>query len=246
MPPPLNTSLRGGMYVAWLLLRMFPYKWEAFDTVGIRRMAGFGGGNGGPKIEVPQLRPSDLFDKRRQRDSAKLKTYNKILEQIYTRIRTASREGADPYIIFSIPPFILGLPKIDLEDCVVYLVYMMRAQSYEVRYTYPNLLYISWKHHEKDYILKGSPIMQSMLATQSTKPKNELRAQSQSRVRFADQVQQPMAVGGRTGGAGAVSAGRAPPRSVTSYEPPSSFLDALEKGAVAEPRKAALDDFMGF
>jgi hypothetical protein len=107
----------------------------------------------GPKVEVPQLRPSELFDKRRDRDTSKLKSYNKILEQIYGRIKTASREGADPWVLYTIPPLLIGSPLIDLEDCVVYLVYMMRAQGYEVRYTYPNLLYISWKHHEKDYIL---------------------------------------------------------------------------------------------
>ena len=198
----------------------------------------------GPKVEVPQLRPADLFDKRRDRDTAKLKSYNKILEQIYGRIKTASREGADPWLIFSIPPFILGLPRIDLEDCVVYLVYMMRAQGYEVRYTYPNLLYISWKHHEKDYILKGSPIMQSMLATQNTKPKNEPRGQSAARVRFSDEIQgQPAQFGG---GPRPPTVGRAPPKSTTTYQPPTSFLDVLEKGPVAERPKDPLADFMMF
>jgi hypothetical protein len=203
----------------------------------------------GPKIEVPTLRPTDLFEKRKERDGAKLKSYNKILEQIYTRIKTASREGGDPWIIYTIPPFIIGLPTLDLEDCVVYLVYMLRAQSYEVRYTYPNLLYISWKHHEREYILKGSPIMSAMLATQNTKPKSELRGQSQARVRFQDQAQpssQRMSNTQSPIQQQAQTAGRAPPKSTTSYQPPTSFLDVLEKGPVAEPRKSALDDFLTF
>jgi hypothetical protein len=208
------------------------------------------------KVEVPILKPNELFEKRKQRDGAKLKSYNKILEQIYTRIRTSSKEGADPWIIYTIPPFIIGLPKLDLEDCVVYIVYMLRSQGYEVRYTYPNLLYISWKHHEREYILKGSPIMSAMLATQSSKPKTELRGQSQTRVRFAEQVQANNITTvnkGFTAQFGSSSSqpqpqtlGRAPPRSTTTYEPPSSFLDVLEKGPVAEPRKSALDDFMTF
>jgi len=203
----------------------------------------------GPRIEVPQLRPTDLFEKRKQRDGAKLRSYNKILEQIYTRVRTSSREGADPWIVYTIPPFIIGLPKLDLEDCVVYLVYMLRQQAYEVRYTYPNLLYISWKHHERDYILNGSPIMQSMLATQSTKPKGEVRGQAGTRVRFADQIQGAEAgpkspAGGGPGISRPQMIGKAPPRSTTQYQPPSSFLDVLEKGPVLEPRKSALDDFL--
>ena len=137
---------------------------------------------------------------------------------------------------------------------------MLRAQGYEVRYTYPNLLYISWKHHEREYILKGSPIMSAMLATQNTKPKNELRGQSQTRVRFNEQVQ--TSSGNTRPPTQQYAAkpsqytipsepqhqtlGRAPPRSTTMYEPPTSFLDVLEKGPVAEPRKTALDDFMTF
>lgn len=202
----------------------------------------------GGKPDVPQLRPSDLFEKRKQRDGAKLKSYNKILEQIYTRVRTSSREGADPWILYTLPPFIFGEMLFDLQDLVVYLVYMLRAQQYEVRYTYPNLLYISWKHHESDYILKGSPIMQTMLATQNTKPKHELRGQSQARVRFAETIHLSPAQFGRSPSSQTISqtVGRAPPRSVHEYQPPNSFLDSLEKGAPAEPRKSALDDFLNF
>jgi hypothetical protein len=202
--------------------------------------------------DVPVLPPNTLFDKRRERDGARLKAYNKILDQIYHRIKLSSREGGDPWILYTSPPFVLGLPKIDLEDCVVYLVYMMRSQGYEVRYTYPNLLYISWKHHEKEYILKGSPIMQSMLATQNTKPKGELRGQSAARVRFADQVMgapQQGQMGAQFGSPPQQrpqTMGRAPPKRVETYEPPTSFLDAVEKGAVAEPRKEALSDFLNF
>jgi len=228
-----------------------------------------------PKQDVPILKPSELFDKRRQREEEKQKSYNKILEQIYIRIRTSSREGSDPWITYVVPPFLLGLPKIDLQDCIVYIVYMLRAQTYEVRYTYPNLLYISWKHHEKDYILKGSPIMSAMLSTQSSKPKGELRAHSGARVQFAEQILSSPSAG--YGGASYGSnprtqqtqqyqqnqqnqqqnqyydppvqqrqpVGRAPPRSVTEYQPPSSFLDAVER-PVAEPRRSALDDFLNF
>lgn len=220
-------------------------------------MSGFGGG---PRVDVPQLRPNELFDKRRARDGAKLKTYNKILEQIYARIKTASREGADPWIIYTVPPFIIGLPKLELEDCIVFIVYILRQQGYEIRYTYPNLLYISWKHHEKNYILKESPIMSAMLQAQNTKPKGELRAQSQSRVRFADQVQQSASYPQQQQQQyyqqqqyqqqkpiqQPQTIGRAPPKSVTDYQPPTSFLDALEKGPVAEPRKEALSDFLNF
>jgi len=115
-------------------------------------------------LQTPQLNPSELYDKRRSKDSSRLRAYNKILEQIYNRIRTISKlPNSQCDLLYTIPPFILGLPKIDLEDCVVYIVYQLRHAGYEVRYTPPNMVYISWLHHEKSYLVEQSPIMAAML-----------------------------------------------------------------------------------
>ncbi len=114
--------------------------------------------------EVPRLNPADLYDKRRSKDASRLRAYNKILEQIYNRIRTISKlPNSQCYLLYTVPPFILGLPKLDLEDCVVYLMFQLRHAGYETRFTYPNMIYISWIHHEKSYIVEQSPIMQAML-----------------------------------------------------------------------------------
>jgi hypothetical protein len=113
---------------------------------------------------TPLLNPQDLYDKRRSKDAARLKAYNKILEQIYNKVRSISKlPNSQCYVLYTVPPFILGLPKIDLEDCVVYLIYQLRHAQYDVRYTPPNMLYISWAHHEKSYIMSQSPIMGAML-----------------------------------------------------------------------------------
>ena len=114
--------------------------------------------------EVPRLNPSELYDKRLSKDAGRLRAYNKILEQIYNRIRTISKlPNSQCYLLYTVPPFILGLPKLDLEDCVVYLMFQLRHTGYETRFTYPNMIYISWLHHEKSYIVEQSPIMQAML-----------------------------------------------------------------------------------
>lgn len=113
---------------------------------------------------TPQLDPSELYDKRRSKDAARLRAYNKILEQIYNRIRSLSKlPNSQCNLLYTVPPFILGLPKIDLEDCIVYLIYQLRHAGYEIRYTPPNMIYISWLHHEKSYLVDQSPIMQAML-----------------------------------------------------------------------------------
>jgi len=204
---------------------------------------------------VPTLNPTELFSKRKTRDASRLKAYNQILEQIHARILTGSRAGTESFIMYTVPPFILGLPRLDLEDCIVYIVYQLRQQSYMVRYTYPNLLFISWAHHEKEYLQKQSPITQAM-----TPLHVEKKAQT-TRVRFADEIRsqgqaqsqnQVQSQGQNSTAANLrnsinLTPGRAPPRSTNEYRPPTSFLDAVERPAMpVAQKKDILDELWNF
>jgi Family of unknown function (DUF5759) len=152
--------------------------------------------------KTPILRPEDLYSQRKTRDSSRLKTYNQILEQIHHRIQTVSRlpTGSVTQILYAIPDFIFGLPRIDLEDCVVYLVYQLRTSGFEVKYTYPNLLNISWSHTERSYILEQSPIMQAMVDSKESAD----RAARVSDKKFKKVSKVIMAGAGGSGGVGAV------------------------------------------
>jgi hypothetical protein len=134
--------------------------------------------------QTPLLVPTELYDKRRAKDNGRLRAYNKILEQIYHRIRIISRlPQSQAYLLYQIPPFILGLPKLDMEDCSVYLIFQLRHAGYEVRFTFPNLLYISWMHHEKTYLVEQSPIMQSMIeSAERTQAEVERKEREASRL----------------------------------------------------------------
>jgi hypothetical protein len=187
-------------------------------------------------IEIPMLQVTDLYQKRQTRDKARLKAYNQMLEVIYHRVRVTSQlPTGQTYLLYNIPTFILGLPRIDLEDCVVYLVYQLRSSGFEVRYTYPNLLYISWKHHEKDYLVNNSPILQAMLATKSAA---EERAAAEAKkagpksaikksVRF-DGEPTAGAAAGRAQPAVGLPPGR-PKKSVDDYTLPASFYNTVER-----------------
>ena len=175
----------------------------------------------------PRLDPKQLFEKRFRRDQARLRAYNQLLEQIHQRIYTTSQlTGNASYISYTIPPFIFGLPKIDLEDCVVYLVYMLRQSGYEVRFTYPNLLYISWKHHERNYFLNQNPILQAMIPPEAKKDQRKKAAQDKAKsVSFAPDLR-----GGSLGGREGFPEPREPPvRNAMEYVPPNSFVQNVQK-----------------
>jgi hypothetical protein len=206
---------------------------------------------------TPLLNPTELYDKRRAKDASKLRAYNTILERIYHRIRSMSRlPQSQAYLLYPIPPFIFGLPKLDMEDCVVYLIYQLRHAQYQVRYTPPNMLYISWAHHESSYLTEQSPIMLSMLEsaqrTQSEIERKEKEAsrllvgrKSQRKVKFQDPsaiaspaiprtAMETVLQGGRgsNGGMGSGGMGGRPPSagsipSAGSYVPNPSFLQSM-------------------
>ena len=160
--------------------------------------------------------PQHLFEKREKRDTARLKAYNQLLEQIQHRIYTTSQLPGNPsYLVYSVPPFILGLPHLDLEDCIVYIVYQLRNNGFEVRFTYPNMLYISWSSYEREYFLKKNPIVQAMIP-----PKPEIinkKNKATNSVQFAEPVQNPYTD----------TITVTPKRNASDYQPPTAFLDTL-------------------
>jgi hypothetical protein len=214
---------------------------------------------------TPQLNPTDLYDKRKSKDASRLRAYNKILEQIYNRIRVSSKlPNSQCYLLYTVPPFILGLPKIDIEDCVIYLIYQLRHAKYEVRYTPPNMLYISWLHHEKSYLTEQSPIMQAMMEsadkTQAEIDRKEREAsrliqgrKSQKKVRMAapGEFQRGGMMGSRSAAISTIlnrplsnpTAGPAPP-SATDYVVPNAFLQNISNpSSTTTNSKSSVDYF---
>lgn len=176
---------------------------------------------------TPQLKVTDLFAKRQQRDAARLKAYNEILRLMYHKIEKAAEiQDHPPSILYTVPPFILGLPKLDLEDCIVYLVHMLRQNGFQVRYTFPNLLAVSWAHHEHAYLTKQNPIIQAMKP--ATKPASTPAAAGKKRgVSFAPGP--AAALPSPFNPFGDAEKERAPPRNPGEYIPPAAFLNSVER-----------------
>jgi hypothetical protein len=137
-----------------------------------------------------------------------------------------------------------------MEDCVVYIVYQLRIAGFEVKFTWPNLLYISWKHHEAAYLESQNPIVQAMLkeskvapmfspplhtATQPPPPKGGSQKKKslgshmqmptpKATVSFSDIdliTSMPSSVG--------ATFGSPPKRETSEYVPPDSFIQTMER-----------------
>jgi len=169
--------------------------------------------------DPPKLQPQHLFEKREKRDKARLRAYNQLLEQVQHRIFTTSQLPGNPsYLVYTVPPFILGLPYIDLQDCIVYIVFNLRQNGFEVRFTYPNMLYISWASYEKEYFMKKNPIVQAMIPPP---PKNVSKKAAKQDSNLVKQVsfQNPYT--------NEITV--TPTRSASEYMPPNAFLDTVQR-----------------
>ena len=199
-------------------------------------------------VQVPKLDPKDLYDRRIRRDHARLRSYNTLLEQIYHRVYATSQlSGNTSSVLYTVPPFILGLPKLDMKDCIVYLVWQLRQAGFEVRFTWPNILFISWRHHEGDYLSRQNPIVQAMAPEPrqmpilrqvggSQKKKMSIAVEpipaSRPTVAYNQDIElitNNAPYGAHTGAPSSSPFGSQGLRRAADYEPPASFIQNLDR-----------------
>ena len=87
----------------------------------------------------------DLYEKKRNHDLNKLKSYKKILTNIHNRIKVTSRQYMSvQHCWYVIPEIILGMPHYDHVECIEYVMHALHTNGFDVTYTHPNLIFICW------------------------------------------------------------------------------------------------------
>lgn len=100
-----------------------------------------------------KLNIDELYEKKRQHDLNQLTLFNKILNRIHVRIKTASRQKNDiQFCWYIIPETIIGVPKYDQAQCIAYIIDKLKTNGFNVRYIHPNTLFISWNHFIPSYV----------------------------------------------------------------------------------------------
>jgi hypothetical protein len=95
----------------------------------------------------------ELYEKKRVQDLTKLALFNKILNRIHVKIKTASRQKVDEqFCWYLVPETMIGVPKYDQAACIAYIMDKLKTNGFNVRYIHPNLLFISWLHWIPSYV----------------------------------------------------------------------------------------------
>ena len=113
----------------------------------------FGGGDYRVGGEGGKINIDELYETRQKSDLFKLETYNKVLARVHSRIKmTGRRSKQEQYCWYVVPEVMLGAPTFDRGECIAYLVNELQDNGFAVRYTHPNLLFVSWQHWVPDYV----------------------------------------------------------------------------------------------
>jgi len=90
----------------------------------------------------------DLYKTKKHTFDHKIKIYEKILIRIHKKIKTTARKrNSDCFCMYVIPEFILGLPRYNISLCTTHIINKLEKNGFKIKYTHPNLLFVSWGHY---------------------------------------------------------------------------------------------------
>ena len=107
----------------------------------------------GDDADAGRIDLDSLYSAKKTRDLGTIAAYRKVLGRVHSRIKCVSRvRGSQEFCWYIVPEMIIGLPKFDNAACIAYIINELKVNGFVVRYTHPNLLFISWKHWTPDYV----------------------------------------------------------------------------------------------
>ena len=106
-----------------------------------------------PSDYIDKINLDELYEKKKQHDITTTNNYNTILNRVHNRIKTTSRQQlSEQYCWFIVPEMMIGVPRYDAPTCIAYVIDKLQTNGFKIRYTHPNMLFISWQHWVPDYV----------------------------------------------------------------------------------------------
>ncbi len=123
-----------------------------------------------------KINMDELYEEKQKRDLITVGVYNKILNRVQSKIRTTSRQRNNMQCCwYVVPEMMIGVPAYDHGGCIAYLINELRDNGFIVRYTHPNLVFVSWAHwmpaHVRDQVKKQTGVLIDGFG-QEKRPKN--------------------------------------------------------------------------
>jgi hypothetical protein len=102
---------------------------------------------------VRKINLDDLYDRKKEKDLQKLQIFNRILNRVHEKIKMTSRQKLNSsFCWYVVPEVMLGYVNYDRVACISYMLSKLEENDFQVRYTHPNLIFISWGHYIPTYV----------------------------------------------------------------------------------------------
>jgi len=91
----------------------------------------------------------ELHREQDRKEQNKSEIFVTILEKVHQKIKFTSTVSKDKFCFYSVPTYVYGLPLFDINSCIIYLTKTLSENGFNIKYTHPNLLLISWLEKPK-------------------------------------------------------------------------------------------------
>ena len=103
-------------------------------------------------LNTPFVNIDELHRQQKEKLERRYEIYEKILKLCHNRIRQVAKNPDNiGFCFYNIPPYVYGVPLYDTKSCIMYVVKSLVSNGFDVRYTHPNLLWISWNGKTNDH-----------------------------------------------------------------------------------------------
>lgn len=103
--------------------------------------------------EADKINMDELYETKHEQNLQQLAIYQKLLSRVHARIKVVSRQRNNEQCCwYVVPEVILGVPLYNNASCIAFMLDKLQENGFVVRYTHPNLLFISWKHWVPSYV----------------------------------------------------------------------------------------------
>jgi hypothetical protein len=115
---------------------------------------------------MSMLNINDLFINKNEKEKLKEKIYDDVLKQCHKKIvRAVKLNPYNNYCFYVIPKFIFGVPLYNINNCIYYLINNLTKNGFNIKYTHPNLLIITWekqKEHKSNLLFEPKSNIKSI------------------------------------------------------------------------------------
>ena len=97
-----------------------------------------------------KLNASDIINQQDLQNRKRIRIYKKVLDKCYNRIKFTAKKNTK-WCFYTVPNYMVGVPLYDVNACIIYMIKQLHSGGFLIKYTHPNLLFISWKHYIPAY-----------------------------------------------------------------------------------------------